>query len=209
VPSARAGHRARSDGRRLVLHPERARHDRRRSARRTAWLFGVASCVAVAAFAQAAIDMAEVRRLAAQPVQAILRGTAFADIGDGDYRQKIGGSPRPVIVVFYADRDEKSRNLATLARYLAQDFSAKIAFYAYRASETAGVDRAVVERLQKGYGVKQVPATLFYDNDRGKIELERTHYDVPTLTEYRTPSMLFFRTYYSAIHKYITESILD
>jgi hypothetical protein len=32
---------------------------------------------------------------------------------------------------------------------------------------------------------------------------------VPTLAEYRTPSILFFRTYYNAIHKYVTEHILD
>jgi hypothetical protein len=156
-----------------------------------------------------AIDMAEVRRLAQQPVGQILRGTPFADVTDADYRQKVAGSPRPVIVVFYADRDEKSRNLATLARYLAQEFGSKITFYGYRASDTAAVDRPTLERLQKSYGIRQIPATLFYDNDRGKIELERTDYDVPSLVEYRTPSMLFFRTYYSAIQKYVTENILD
>jgi hypothetical protein len=173
------------------------------------WLIAV-SWLAVVPFVHAApIDMAEVRRLAQQPVGAILRGTAFADVTDADYREKIDGSPRPVIVVFYADRDEKSRNLATLARYLAHDFSSKIGFYAYRASDGTSVDKPTLERLQQRYGIRQIPATLFYDNDRGKIELERTNYDVPTLVEYRTPSMLFFRTYHSAIHKYVTEHILD
>lgn len=157
----------------------------------------------------APIDMAEVRRLAQQPVGAILRGTPVADLTEADYRGKVEGSPRPVIVVFYADRDEKSRHLATLVRYLAQEFSDKISFYGYRVSETASVDRPTLERLTRTYGIRQIPATLFYDNDRGKIELERTQYDVPTLVEYRTPSMLFFRTYYNAIHKYVTEQILD
>ncbi len=184
----------------------RDRSSRRWSGR---WLLA-ASVLAAATLGHAvAIDMGEVRRIARQPVGAILRGTPFADITDADYRPKVDGSPRPVIVVFYAEQDEKSRNLATLARYLAQDFSSKIAFYAYRASDAAVVDRATSERLAKDYGVRQIPATLFYDNDRGKIELERTHYDVPTLVEYRTPSMLFFRTYYSATHKYVTERILD
>ena len=117
-----------------------------------------------------AIDMGEVRRIARQPVSGILRGTPIASITDADYRQKIDGSPRPVIVVFYAEQDEKSRNLATLARYLAQDFSTKIGFYAYRASDAAAVDRSTSERLAKDYGVRQIPATLFYDNDRGKID---------------------------------------
>jgi hypothetical protein len=179
----------------------------RRAARRAAWLL---ASLAVATLAHAvAIDMTEVRRLAQQPVQAILRDTPFRDIGDADFRPKVEGSSRPVIVVFYADRDEKSRNLATLARYLAVDFGDKIGFYGYRASDVAGVDKQRLERLQKGYGVRQVPATLFYDNDRGKMELEGTRYDVPTLTEYRTPSLLFFKTYYGVIHKYISESTLD
>jgi hypothetical protein len=173
-------------------------------------VLAAACCLAAATLAQAvAIDMAEVRRLAREPVPAILRGTTFAEISDADYRQKVEGSSRPVIVIFYADRDEKSRNLATLARYLAQDFAEKIAFYGYRVSDAAKVDRPVSERLEKSYGVKQIPATLFYDNDRGPMELERIQYDAPTLTEYRTPSMFFFRTYYSTIHKYITDQILD
>jgi hypothetical protein len=185
------------------MRARRARHSGGR------WLLA-ASCLAVAALVHAvAIDMAEVRRLAQQPVGAIFRGTAFVDVTDVDYREKVNGSPRPVLVIFYADRDEKSRNLATLARYLAQDFSSKIGFYGYRASDAASADRPTLERLRQLYGVRQIPATLFYDNDRGKMELERTDYDVPTLAEYRTPSMLFFRTYYTATHKYITDQILD
>jgi hypothetical protein len=173
------------------------------------WLVAACGLVAATLGHAAAIDMAEVRRLAQQPVQAIIRDTAFRDIDDADYRQKVDGSSRPVIVIFYADRDEKSRNLATLARYLAADFSEKIGFYGYRASDTAGVDKAALARLAKSYGIKQVPATLFYDNDKGKMELEGTRYDVPSLTEYRTPSLLFFKTYYGVIHKYVTENILD
>jgi hypothetical protein len=180
---------------------------RRRGAGR--WLLA-ASWLAAATLGHAvAIDMGEVRRIARQPVSGILQGTQIAGITDADYRQKVESSSRPVIVVFYAENDEKSRNLATLARYLAQDFSSRIGFYAYRASDASGVDRNTLERLTKDYGIRQIPATLFYDNDRGKIELERTYYDTPTLVEYRTPSMLFFRTYYNAIHKYVTESILD
>jgi hypothetical protein len=57
--------------------------------------------------------------------------------------------------------------------------------------------------------VKQIPATLFYDNDRGKIELEKTDYSVPTMVEYRTPSLLFWRTYHQAIRDFIQKSILD
>ena len=58
-------------------------------------------------------------------------------------------------------------------------------------------------------GVKQIPATLFYDNDRGTIELEKDAYEVPTFTEYRTPSMLLWKTYHQAVRAYIIKDILD
>jgi hypothetical protein len=156
-----------------------------------------------------AVDMAEVRRLAREPVEAIFVGAPIGRISDTDYRKLVLDSPRPVVVVFYASHDEKSRNLATLARYLALEFSQVITFYGYRVAAGATAGREVVEALQKRHGVRQVPATLFYDNDRGKIELEKTDYSVPTMVEYRTPSLLFWRTYHQAIRDYIRKSILD
>ena len=169
----------------------------------------IAGCLAAPSTRAVEIDMTEVRRIAKEPVHQILHGTPFTEISDSDYLQKVDTSTRPVIVVFYADKDEKSRLLATLGRYLATDFSNKITFYAYRASNGAGVGKNKLQHLQKSYGVKQIPATLFYDNDKGKMELERTNYSVPTLAEYRTPSTFFFKVYYNTISDYINKSILD
>ena len=169
----------------------------------------IAGCLAAPSARAVEIDMNEVRRIAKEPVHQILHGTPFTEISDSDYLQKVDTSTRPVIVMFYADKDEKSRLLATLGRYLATDFSNKITFYAYRASNGAGVSKDKLQRLQKSYGVKQIPATLFYDNDTGKIELERTNYAVPTLAEYRTPSTFFFKVYYNTISDYINKNILD
>ena len=178
----------------------------------TAWtstIVLIAGCFASAVAHAAEIDMTEVRRIAHEQVHQILHGTPFIDISDSDYLQKIHTGTRPAIVVFYADKDEKSRLLATLGRYLATDFSNKITFYAYRASNGAHVDKKTLQHLQKSYGVKQIPATLFYDNDKGKMELERTNYAVPTLAEYRTPSTFFFKVYYNTISDYINKNILD
>lgn len=156
-----------------------------------------------------AVDMAEVRRLAREPVETIFAGAPVGRISDADYGKLVHDSPRPVVVVFYVSQDEKSRNLATLVRYLALEFSQVITFYGYRAAPGATVTREVLAALQKQYGAKRIPATLFYDNDRGKIELEKADYAVPTLVEYRTPSLLFWRTYHQAIRDYIQKSILD
>lgn len=169
----------------------------------------VAGCLVAASARAVEIDMSEVRRISQQPVHEILQGTPFGEISDSDYLQKVDSGKRPVIVVFYADKDEKSRLLATLGRYLATDFSNKITFYAYRVSSGTKTGKKTLQHLQKTYGVKQIPATLFYDNDKGKMELERTNYAVPTLAEYRTPSTFFFKIYYNTISDYINKNILD
>jgi hypothetical protein len=155
------------------------------------------------------VDMTEVRRLAREPVETILSGVPIGRVFDKDYRTMVNASRQPVVVLFYANQDAKSRNLATLARYLALEFSQVISFYGYQVTPRASVEREALGTLRKKYGVKQVPATLFYDNDRGPIELEKTDYSVPTLTEYRTPSMFFWKTYHQVIREYIQKHILD
>ena len=155
------------------------------------------------------INMTEVRRLAREPVETILASTPFGRVTDNDFSTMVHDSPRPVVVLFYANQDGKSRNLATLARYLALEFSEVISFYGYQVSQGAKVEREALGALQKRYGVKQIPATFFYDNDRGKIELEKEDYAVPTFAEYRTPSMFLWKTYHQAVRAYIVKEILD
>jgi hypothetical protein len=155
------------------------------------------------------VDMTEVRRLAREPVETILSGAPVGHVSDADYWKAVRGSPRPVVVVFHANRDERSRNLATLVRYLALEFGEVVGFYGYQVTAGATVARDALAALDKRYGVTKVPASHFYDNDRGKMELERTDYSVPALLEYRTPSLLFWRTYHQAIREYIQKNILD
>ena len=154
-------------------------------------------------------DMAEVRRLAREPVETILSGAPIGRVSDATYWKTVQSSPKPVVVVFYANQDQQSRHLATLVRYLALEFSESVVFYGYPVTAGASVEHNALAALQKRYGIKKVPATLFYDNDSKKMELERTDYSVPAVIEYRTPSPLFWSTYYRTIRKYIQENILD
>ena len=78
-------------------------------------------------------------------------------VSDADYWKTVRGSPTPVVVVFYANQDERSRNLATLARYLALEFSGTVAFYGYRVTDTARVESQAIAVLQKRYGVDEGP----------------------------------------------------
>jgi len=153
--------------------------------------------------------MADIRRLAREPVETIFAGAPIGRLTDADYWKTVRGSPRPVVVVFYANQDERSRNLATLARSLAVEYAEVIGFYGYRVTAGTTVERAGLAEIDRRYGVKRLPATLFYDNDHGNMELERTDYSVPAMLEYRTPSMLFWRTYHQAIRDYIEKNILD
>ena len=155
------------------------------------------------------VDMAEVRRLAREPVETIFAGAPIGRVSDADYWQTVQGSPKPVVVVFYANHEERSRHLATLIRYLALEFNGSVAFYGYPVTAGATVEHGALAALKKRYKVTQVPATLFYDNDHGKMELEKTEYSVPAVIEYRTPRPLLWSTYHQRVRKYIQDHILD
>jgi hypothetical protein len=155
------------------------------------------------------VDMAEVRRLAREPVETIFAGAPIDRVSDADYWQTVQGSPKPVVVVFYANQEERSRHLATLIRYLALEFNGSVAFYGYPVAAGASVEHGALAALKKRYKVTQVPATLFYDNDHGKMELEKTEYSVPAVIEYRTPRPLLWSTYHQRVRKYIRDHILD
>jgi hypothetical protein len=153
--------------------------------------------------------MDDVRRLAREPVETIFSGAPIGRVSDADYWKTVRGSPKPVVVVFYANQDQRSRNLATLVRYLALEFSGSVVFYGYPVTAGATIGHGALAALHKHYGVRQVPATLFYDNDHGKMELEKTDYSVPALVEYRTPNLLLWNTYHRTTREYIQKHILE
>ena len=162
-----------------------------------------------AAQTAAVVNMTEVRQLAREPVETIFAGAPIGRLSDADYWKTVRGSAKPVVVIFYTNQGQQSRHLATLARYLAREFDPDVVFYGYPVTAGTTVEHHTLAALQKRYGIKKVPATLFYDNDRGKIELEKTDYSVPALVEYRTPSLLFWNTYYQTTRDYIRKNILD
>jgi hypothetical protein len=159
--------------------------------------------------AAAEVSMAEVRRLAETPVKTILQGTPVLEVNDATYQSLVLKSTRPVIVVFYVNQDQDSRNLATLMRYLSLDFQQKITFCIYEVAEKKPIPSELLSRLRKTYGLDKVPGTFFYDNDKGKIEIEHRDYGVPSIKEYRAPKMVLWKTYYEKITKYIEKDILD
>jgi hypothetical protein len=160
-----------------------ARRDGRPITRRAALTAVLGLATGLAASARAAVptvDMAEVRRLAREPVEIIFAGVPIGRVTDADYWTTVHGSPKPVVVIFYASQEKRSRNLASLARYLALEFHEVVGFYGYRIAAGAAPEPAALARVDQLHGVKRIPASLFYDNDRGAMELEKTDYSVPS-----------------------------
>ena len=176
-------------------------------------LRGYAICFAVffeiAALAAAeSIDMSKVRALAALPVKEILRDTPVRELDVANYWKTVRGNPRPVVVMFYSNVDPESQRLATLIRYVAIKYREKFSTYGVMVAEKGKPLKTVAAEYEKNYSLDKTPGILFYDNDRGKMELQGEQYIDANFKEFRTPSLLFWKIYYNAVCSYIDKHIL-
>ncbi len=158
----------------------------------------------------AEVDMSEVKRLTKLPVENILQGSPVVQITDPDHLKWILENNKPLLVIFYVNLEENSRNLATLIRYLAFDLHEKITFCAFKVSERSPIGKELAVKLQKSYSLDKTPATFFYNNNSsGKVNLRRENNGEPTIKEYRTPSMFFWKKYYKDLVQYIKNSLIQ
>ncbi len=156
------------------------------------------------------VDLDEVHALSKKPVKDILRDAPIKDIDQKSYWDIVHNSSKPVVVMFYSNEEKHSRHLATLLRYVAIDFSDKILFCGYRVTDKDKPNHVTAKKLDKLYDLDKTPGVLFYDHhESGKKVLKHEHYEVPAFEEYRTPSMMLWKIYYSKVEKVITEKILD
>ena len=155
------------------------------------------------------IDMSKVRALAALPVKEILRDAPVRELDLANYWKTVRGSPRPVVVMFYSNVDPESQRLATLIRYVAIRYKDKFSTYGVMVVEKGKPAKTVAAEYEKNYSLDMTPGILFYDNDRGKMELENEQYIDANFKEFRTPSLLLWKIYYNAVCSYIDKHILD
>jgi len=153
--------------------------------------------------------MAKVRALAALPVHEILRESPVRELPRASYWKTLRASRRPVVVMFYSDVDPESQRLATLIRSVAIKYEAKFSVYGVMVAEDGKPSKATAADFQKGYSLDKTPGVLFYDNDRGKMELEGEQYIDANFKDFRSPSMLLWKVYYDAVCRYIDKNILD
>ena len=155
------------------------------------------------------IDMSKVRTLAALPVKEILRDSPVRELSRASYWTTIHNSPIPVVVLFYSNVDGESQRLATLVRYVAIKYTGKFSAYGVMVVADGKPTKAIAADYEKGYSLDKTPGILFYDNDRGRPALESERYVDASFKEFRTPSLLLWKTYYNAVCSYIDKNILD
>jgi hypothetical protein len=155
------------------------------------------------------IDMSKIRALAALPVKEIFRDSLVRELPRASYWKTIRESPRPVVVMFYSNVDPESQRLATLIRYVAVKYKDKFSTYGVMVVDKGKPAKVMAADYEKSYSLDKTPGILFYDNDRGKMELENEQYIDANFKEFRTPSLLFWKIYYNTVCSYIDKHILD
>ena len=155
------------------------------------------------------IKMSEVRELSKLPVKDIFINSAVTEIDQASYWNTVMQSPKPVVVMFYSNQEKHSQNLATLLRYVAIDYSDKILFCSFMVVAKGKPNQSTMIKMERTFSLDKTPGVLYYDNDTGKMILEHEHYEVPKLKEYRTPSMVLWKLYYSKVKQIIENKILD
>ncbi len=163
----------------------------------------------VLASAAETIDMSKIRALAALPVKEIFRDSPVRELPRASYSKTIRESRIPVVVMFYSNVDPESQRLATLIRYISVKYKDKFSTYGVMVVANGKPAKAITADYQKSYSLDKTPGILFYDNDRGKMELENEQYIDANFKEFRTPSLLFWKIYYNTVCSYIDKHILD
>jgi len=153
------------------------------------------------------INMAEIRRLSKLSVEKILENSSVVDINLENYWSIVRGRKKPLVVFFYSNHDESSQRVATLFKYISSDYTNNIAFTRVKVVENGKPDKATATKLASNFGLDKTPGILFYDNTGNEMAIEDEDYPNPDFKEFRTPKMLLWKTYYSAVRKELDQLI--
>ena len=151
------------------------------------------------------IDMAEIRRLSKLSVEKILENSSVVDINLENYWSTVRGRKKPLVVFFYSNNDEYSQRVATLIKYISPDYTNNIAFARVKVVENGKPDKATATMMASSFGLDKTPGILCYDNKSNEMAFEDEDYVDPDFKEFRTPKMLLWKTYYSAVRKEIDQ----
>jgi hypothetical protein len=147
------------------------------------------------------IDMSVIRALAQRPVDEILEKSPVASMEIRDYWNEVRSRGRSMIVFFYSNMHGPSQRVATLLLYVAKEYSDRIAFRRVKVAEKGVPNKQEAGRLAAQFSLDHTPGILFYHNEGNALVLEKEEYVEADFKEFRTPSMLLWKTYYSAVKK--------
>jgi hypothetical protein len=165
--------------------------------------------LAVPSWADEKVDMKEVRQLATLPTEDILRDIPVERIAVANYWQKVKGRDRPMVVFFYSNSHPPSQRVATLIRYVVPHYKDRIAFASVKVADKGAPDKKTAATYLKQYSLDSTPGILFYDNVGMEMVLEDEDYVDADFKEFRTPKMLLWSVYYSAVRKALDKLLAD
>ena len=155
------------------------------------------------------INMNEVRELAKLSVDEILMSSPIDTFSIEDYWKHVHGRNKPLVVFFYSNIDRSSQGLATIIRYIAPHYSNKLSFGRVKVVDKGKPDQMTGKRLASMYGLDNTPGILFYDNVGTEMVIEDEDCIDADFKEFRTPLMLLWKTYYTAVRKELDKLLAD
>ncbi len=155
------------------------------------------------------INMSEVRKLAKLSVDDILDGVPVTPIKIDTYWKTIRERKRPKVVFFYSNNDGPSQRVATLVRFIAMEYSDRLAFRRVKVVEAGKPDARMRKDLEARCSLDKTPGILFYDNVGDKMVLEDEDYVDADFKDFSTPKMLLWKTYYSVVRKELDLLLAD
>jgi hypothetical protein len=155
------------------------------------------------------INMNEVRELAKLSVDTILENSPVDTFTMENYWKNVHGRNTPLVVFFYSNFDGPSQRLATLIRYIAPHYNTKLSFGRVKVLEKGKPNKVTSDRLASMYSLDKTPGILFYDNVGTDMVLEDEDYIDADFKEFRTPRMLLWKTYYTAVRKELDQLLAD
>ncbi len=156
------------------------------------------------------IRMKDVRDLAKSPVDEILDQETIQIFSMENYWKSVHGRNKPLVVFFYSNNHGPSQRLATLIKHVSPSYINKLSFARIKVSEKGKPAKELAKQLNERFSLDSTPGILFYDNSANSdMILEHEDYIDADFKEFRTPSMLLWKTYYVAVRKELDALLAD
>jgi len=156
------------------------------------------------------VKMVEVREVIKHPVNKILDDTSVKLIKVDNYWEVVKEKhDKPLMAFFYSNRDPQSQRMASVLKYIAQDYAGKIHFIRVQIVQEGKPDKNNAKNLNEKFSLDRTPGVLFYDNSYKDMVLEGETYMKAEFKEFQIPSLLFWELYYTTVYKELDKLLLD